>query len=109
MIGRFETEDCALTEQALYEIGIERERQFVKWGPQHHPDGTSAARYAATRENSRTWCDSQASKGEVTWLDILREEFYEAAAEGDVKRLRKELVQVAAVASAWVEDIDSRA
>lgn len=42
------------------------------------------------------------------WRTILAEEVYEAFAETDPARLRHELVQVAAVAAAWVEDIDSR-
>ncbi|MEY9934267.1 hypothetical protein ABH926_008932 [Catenulispora sp. GP43] len=39
---------------------------------------------------------------------MLLEEVYEALAEVDPAALRAELVQVAAVAAAWVEDIDSR-
>ena len=44
--------------------------------------------------------------GEGTWADILREEYFEALAETDPARLRVELIQVAAVAVAWVEAID---
>jgi hypothetical protein len=42
----------------------------------------------------------------VTWAHILTEEFYEALAEADPEKLREELVQVAAVAVAWVECLD---
>jgi malonyl CoA-acyl carrier protein transacylase len=44
----------------------------------------------------------------VTWEHILTEEHYEAMAEEDPTRLREELIQVAAVAVAWVEAIDRR-
>ncbi len=42
------------------------------------------------------------------WRDILLEEVFEALAEEEPKELRKELVQVAAVAAQWVEAIDRR-
>lgn len=37
------------------------------------------------------------------------DEFYEAMAERDPAKLRAELLQVSAVAAAWVESIDRRA
>lgn len=110
--GRFITEAPGRTEVALSDIGEERERQFAKWGPQHHPDGTPAdgdegqARYFADKARER--CDEAAADGRVTWNHILTEEFLEARAESDPAKLRKELVQVAAVCGAWIEDIDSR-
>jgi hypothetical protein len=74
----------------------ERERQDEKWGEQNHDD--------------------------MTWSAILGEEFGEAcqaALEGNpawgrdddesLRKLRHELVQVAAVAMAWVEALDRRA
>ena len=107
-MGRFVTEVSGRTETALADIGEERERQFAKWGPQHHPDGTGLenARYLADKARER--CDEAAREGRVTWNHILTEEFCETRAETDPVKLRKELVQVAAVATAWVEDIDSR-
>lgn len=115
-MSRFDTEDPASTEQALYEVGVERERQFAKWGPQHHPDGSGACwpflmtglSYGTLADTARIVCDDNAEHGEGTWADILLEELFEALAEEDTVKLRKELVQVAAVAAAWVEDIDSR-
>ncbi len=53
--------------------------------------------------------DERAADGTVEWLDILMEEVCEAAAEDDHVTLRAELVQVAAVALSWVEDIDRKA
>lgn len=66
------------------ELESERLRQERMWGDQHH--------------------------GRFEWSCILGEEKGEAdkaANEGDVNGLRTELIQVAAVAMAWVEDIDS--
>lgn len=105
---RFLTEDPGRTEEALSNVGEEREAQFVKWGPQHHPDGTGGSGAAFQRDLARNTCDRAAAEGRVTWALILHEEFMEAMAEADIAMLRKELVQVAAVAVAWVEDIDSR-
>lgn len=106
--GRFRTEAPALTEAALADIGEERERQYAKWGPQHHPDGTGRASYVADADRMRNLCDARFANGSGGWADILLEEVYEALAETDRMKLRAELVQVAAVAAAWVEDTDSR-
>lgn len=93
----------------LADISTERDRQLLKWGPQTHPDGTEdTANSRELRDMWRRHCDAMARQGRVTWLDILREETYEAFAETDPAALRKELVQAAAVAVAWIEDIDSR-
>lgn len=119
-VGRFSTEAPASTERVLADIGDERERQFTKWGPQHHDDGTGHCvpmplpvfmgdSLGTLANRARQFCDDDAAAGQTTWLGILFEEVFEAASEEDVALLRKELVQVAAVATAWVEDIDSRA
>lgn len=42
----------------------------------------------------------------LTWRDILREEVYAALVESDPGRQRAELIQVAAVAIAWVGALD---
>lgn len=85
----------------------ERLRQHHTWGVRHHPDGTGAA-FAQVAEAARSECQRLAAKGEATWQHVLREEVYEAFAETDPAKLRKELVEVAAVAIAWIEDIDTR-
>lgn len=69
----------------LDEISEERDHQLRKWGEQTHDPA---------------W-----------WYVILGEEFGEAGREifeHNDKRLREELIQVAAVAVAWLEDIDGR-
>lgn len=82
------------TAHVLEEVEIERVRQDSKWGKQNCHD--------------------------FEWVSILGEEFGEAAREaneanfvsgknrGNFAKLRAELIQVAAVAVAWVEAIDRR-
>lgn len=100
----------------------ERGQQNAKWGEQNHPDGTGPlvqplvcpegiyttdiAPTLAEIFTNRT--NQHAADGEVTWLDILLEEVFEATAEDDPERLRAELIQVAAVATQWAEAIDRR-
>jgi hypothetical protein len=93
---------------ADYDVIPERWRQLKKWGIQTHPDGTSEVFYAELANEAKRLCDQASSGGVLTWADILREEVYEALAEEHPENLRAELVQVAAVAVAWVEDIDRR-
>lgn len=92
----------------LSEIADERARQDAKWGEQNHPDGTGPA-FRTFAESGRDRCQQAAADGELTWRDILREETGEAYAEQDAGALRTELIQVAAVAVAWIEAIDRRA
>lgn len=76
------------TELVLREVGEERQAQDGKWGKQNH-------------EN-------------FLWMTVLSEEVGEAAKAAmhdmfggpDAGNLRAELVQVAAVAVAWIECLD---
>lgn len=106
------------------EIAQERGRQNAKWGEQNHPNGTGddvallhGCELPKPHENvavtmgtlayiARSVTDSAAKDGYVTFADILLEEVGEAFAESDPDALRKELVQVAAVAVQWIEKID---
>lgn len=90
------------------EIGAERQRQLDKWGDPHHPDGTSGHNYRREADAARRASRRVLDRDTVTWAHILREEFWEAMAETDTVKLRAELIQVAAVCAAWVEDIDGR-
>ena len=92
----------------LAEVGNEREMQNDKWGEQNHPDGTGLEHDRLMADSSRRACKAAANDGTVTWRHILVEEFYEAMAEADPSNLRTELIQIAAVAVAWVEAIDRR-
>lgn len=78
-----------LTDQAIHLVVQERQQQDEKWGLQRH-----------------SWPE---------WITILTEEVGEAAQaannehwhpDGDLSRLKEELVQVAAVAVAMVEHIE---
>jgi hypothetical protein len=95
------------TRRVLAEVAAERRAQDARWGEQNHPDGTHL-RWSNLRDTTRSLTDQHAADGDVTWLDIALEEVYEAAAEEDTSKLRVELVQAAAVFTAWVEAIDRR-
>lgn len=88
------------------EVLRERVRQDEIWGEQNHPNGTGLHQQQASADRARMTCELNFRRGAGTWADILREEFAEALAEGDPIKLRAELVQVAAVAQAWVQKID---
>lgn len=81
----FDTDRCV---EVLQEVLKERLRQVKQWGRQRHPEGD--------------------------WALILGEEYGEACQSalqqkpGDHRDLRGELIQVAAVAVAWIEDLDTR-
>jgi hypothetical protein len=94
--------------RAFADIAAERRRQDVKWGPQHHSDGTNA-RYERDADHYKAVVDEEAGDGKSNWAHILLEEIFEALAETDPVRLRAELVESAAVIVNWIEDIDSRA
>lgn len=89
----------------LPEIAAERERQDEKWGEQNHPDGTGPG-FAIDAKRARHRCNLAAALGLVSYRDILNEEVFEAFAESDPDKLRVELIQVAAVAVAWIEKLD---
>ncbi|WP_199539252.1 hypothetical protein [Desertihabitans brevis] len=108
-------------QRVLNEVGGERGRQEVKWGEQNHPNGTGGTRSLlrdayepnldlrtgaelAAIFTART--DRLAAAGRLTYEAILTEEWAEAIACDDPAELRAELVQVAAVAVAWVQKID---
>lgn len=104
------------TVAVLGEVLTERGRQDARWGEQNHPDGTGP-RVAVgvglchadeAAEWARRACQWAARSDDVTWRRVLDEEHAEAIAEDDPARLRAELLQVAAVAVAWVEAIDRR-
>ena len=104
----------------LTDITLERDRQDAKFGPQRHQDSVAPnfdspealARWyeMPTEEDAKYNTDTRFARGDGTWADILVEELAEAiaAAFKSPEELRAELVQVAAVAVAWIEDLDSR-
>lgn len=114
------------------EVVVERARQLNKWGIQDHvsvdydrieyPEAASSVGEQAcqfyhipTAAAAKHITAQRADAGRLTYADILLEEVSEAidaAGEGiDGERnddLRNELVQVAAVAIAWIEALDRR-
>jgi len=95
-------------DKVLEEVKKERLAQHNKWGEQNHHNGTSSDRFKELANCHRDITDVSTQDGTLTWLHILREEVYEAFAEEDPQKLREELVQIAAVAVAWIEAIDRR-
>ncbi len=95
------------TADLLYDVADERIAQVAKWGVQARPDGTSESN-APYAEAAKAATDKAAENGTLTWADILSEEVLEAFSETNQDALREELVQVAAVAISWAEDIDRR-
>jgi hypothetical protein len=109
-----------ITDRVLSEILAERITQDDKWGEQNHPDlSGDATSQCDAREMFNQWADNYRAINAGTydprdldhsldWTGILLEEVYEAVAEANPAKLRTELVQVAAVAVAWIEAIDRR-
>jgi hypothetical protein len=89
------------------DVTRERQRQNAKWGELHYPDGTGRPGDAETAASLKAACKANDPASD-NWRDILAEEVAEAFAETDPAKLRAELIQIAAVAQAWAEDIDSR-
>lgn len=104
----------------------ERFRQDVRWGFQHLPDLTPTGAlsghtgalpvlrhtvdgFAYLAETYRRHNNRLLEAGvPLDWASVLLEEVFEALSAGALEDRRAELVQVAAVALAQVEDIDSR-
>jgi hypothetical protein len=96
------------------EVENERRKQNARWKDVDecldrpiggNPDHAYALKWYRQIKNMKD------RAGKLTWMDILREEFFELAVEPDDNwpRQREELVQVAAVAVAMVEAGDLRA
>jgi len=93
----------------LYDVLEERYLQDFRWEDQSHlPDGTGDEAARAQACVAKAACQRAADAGRVTWRHVLAEEVAEALAEAEPAKLRRELVQVAAVAAAWVEALDRR-
>lgn len=97
---------------ALDEVGAEMSRQIAKWGVQDHvsfTDDVVTDYPQADAGLAKAMYDHKASTGNVSWSDIFLEEVFEAldeAKDGELDKLRTELIQCAAVAVSWAESID---
>ncbi len=83
----------------------ERERQFEICGDQLLDDGIRPLLGAQLEAMARAQLNGPE---DGTFVAVLLEEVGEAIAETDLRKLRVELVQVAAVCIQWHEDIDRR-
>jgi NTP pyrophosphatase (non-canonical NTP hydrolase) len=62
-------------------------------------------------DEARDLCERAVEAGTLSWAQILTEEVaetFEAVYEGDARKTRAELIQVAAVAVAWIEQLDEQ-
>lgn len=90
----------------LDQIAAERAAQDAKWGVTNLPSGTGVQWLEATQA-AKARCDAADANGTTTWAMVLEEETFEALSETDPAKLREELIQVAAVAVAWIESLDA--
>lgn len=95
--------------RAIESVAKERERQTKKWGVQDHPNGTGHMYFKANAERAKAITEHAVKLDSLYWWHILDEEVQEAFAEDDPVLLREELVHVAAVAIAWIENLDRNA
>lgn len=119
--GAYEWDEQAVDQEILYEVLMERQRQYEKWGQQDLPDGTGpdlilrelpAFHNCVRADHLEKWardrCHSAHEGGRDTYERILTEEWAETIAQRGGAKLREELIQVAAVAVAWIGAIDRR-
>ena len=100
----------------------ERKRQVRMWGEENLPDfaphlinrpggveGSELAKHHGIDfHRAVNACDEAEAQGNLSWMHILTEEVGELLIADGHDELRDELVQVAAVAVAWVEAIDRK-
>lgn len=118
-------EPTTQTEKVLSEVHEERKRQHLKWGEQNFPSlkniipipGNSIASAVAmvnsyglpSEFTAKKECNIAMEKGTCTFAHIAVEELCEViSCLDDEKQMRKELIQLAAVAVQWVETIDRK-
>lgn len=87
-------------------IQDEVNRQIAKWGYQHWPMGNSKDEFYFVSEAAKRATDAAAKRGDLTWYEILREEYYEAFAEESLYNMRTELIQCAAVIVSMIRDLE---
>lgn len=90
-------------------IDAERDRQdCIHPGTTQIPDGTGGGGRQTRETIARNACERAQREGLLTHAHVFEEETTEVLAETDPVKLRAELVQVAAVAVKWIEEIDRR-
>lgn len=107
--------DPGATIDAARDAIAERVRQDVRWGQSNHPSLPAGVTHPCaffgipTADAARLFCETAFRTGTGSNAHILLEEVSEAIeAANDPAHLRAELVQVAAVALKWIEQIERR-
>lgn len=124
-LDRSEDRPTALTSEHAHlfrDICNERVRQIEKWGDTSHPStpwdvaGIEPNMVLVEKQIAEQFeraakedCAANFKAGRGTWWHLAHEELAEALAARDEKHRRAELVQLAAVVVAWIEDIDRKA
>ena len=98
---------------ALIDVGFERNKQLEMYGDQHYSNGIVPDTYTRNLETeTKQYVEAAIDKGVLTWADILEEEIAELMntprSEHHDVEVVDELIQIAAVCVAWVEDIRAR-
>lgn len=110
-IDEIECEQYLRMDNIYDQIVGERAKQVLKWGRRSHPPlyKQDKEEWEDIASQMKHQCSLAARLGEIAWDDILYEEVaeaFEAYAKGDMQEYRKELVQVAAVVFAMLENLD---
>lgn len=96
------------TNEVLNAVSAERGRQRRLWGNQRTlPDGIRVPGDYENEINAKLACARREIDGAQTWRSVLVEEVAEVCNATD-SNLETELIQVAAVATAWIEAIRER-
>lgn len=102
------------TAHVLTQVSIERRNQEEKWGQQNWAsfrrmpivDRLASLGICFTEAEAKANCDTAYKEGRLLYSHIFMEEVIEAMSADTPQDLRKELIQVAAVAVAWIESLD---
>jgi hypothetical protein len=97
--------NLAATSLVLSEVLAERKRQHALWGQQDLPIGNTR-HYAMLEKTAKEMCERHEKSGDLTFFDIVNEEFWEAFASDDLITARAEFVHFIAAGVQAVERID---
>lgn len=96
------------TSDTLAAVRAEVREAFQNWGVQNHPstpDPKHRYTLVMTERNAKLQCEKARKNGRLTWAHILVEEVAEAVDAPTPQERIAELVQVAAMAVAWIDSI----
>ncbi|MBP2323304.1 hypothetical protein JOF56_003689 [Kibdelosporangium banguiense] len=105
-----DTETVEATPETPYVLGDvseERSLQVYRDGVLSLPDNTGVAWLAAAGEAFRITTERE-REGLLCWPDLVLKDVFATLAQDDPGALRSMLIQLAATATAWAEDLDRR-